>query len=614
MKKHKNFSQTFTVAAATFALLAQASAPALAASLTILHNNDGETKLLPLSISGQTYAGASRFVTAVNTVRNDRIAAGRDVLTISSGDNFLASPIFTNNLSTGTFFDAQVISAINYDVITLGNHDFDFGPNVLAQVISQTTTGTYLSANLDFSAESSLSALVGAGKLAKSTVIDRNGEKYGIVGATTTLLSNISSPGQNVGINPVVAAVQAEIDALEAAGVNKIVFTSHLQAVNEDIATLAQLRGVDIAIVGGADPLLTNNIAPPSRDVFGLTPVGPYALTQWNGANGYSGPAIVGLDGNAIPVVSTAGEYRYLGVLDVDFDANGRVTNILNTSGPIVVDNSFAPDANIEANVIAPSQAIIDGLAANIIATSSVDLDGRRSSVRTRQTNQGTLVADALRWQAQQLDAADDSVLNDQNPLVGLQNGGGLRRDSVLAAGDINELNTFEITPFDNFLAVVKDVSVTELKAILENAVSRVEFVDGRFAQISGITFEYDRNRAAGDRVLRIELEDGTVLFDSGFVIADIKVDIATINFLANGQDGYPFPALGLGFDALGITYQQALFNYITQGLDGVIGGDRYSQAFADGLIVQTPEPGSLAILGLGGLALFVSRKRRKAA
>ncbi|TXG85311.1 MAG: PEP-CTERM sorting domain-containing protein [Sphingomonadales bacterium] len=131
---------------------------------------------------------------------------------------------------------------------------------------------------------------------------------------------------------------------------------------------------------------------------------------------------------------------------------------------------------------------------------------------------------------------------------------------------------------------------------------------------MSGITFEYDRNRAAGDRVLRIELEDGTVLFDSGFVIADIKVDIATINFLANGQDGYPFPALGLGFDALGITYQQALFNYITQGLDGVIGGDRYSQAFADGLIVQTPEPGSLAILGLGGLALFVSRKRRKAA
>lgn len=614
MKKIKSFVQTFSVATATFALLAQASGPALAAALTILHNNDGESKLLPLTIGGQPYAGASRFVTAVNTVRNDRIASGRDVLTISSGDNFLASPIFANNLTTGTFFDAQVISAINYDAIILGNHDFDFGPNVLAQVISQTTTGTYLSANLNFSAESNLNALVGAGKLAKSTVIDRNGEKYGIVGATTPLITNISSPGPNIGINPVVAAVQAEIDALEAAGVNKIVFTSHLQAVNEDIATLAQLRGVDVAIIGGADPLLTNAITPPARDVFGLTPVGPYALTQWNGTNGYSGPAIVGADGNAIPVISTAGEYRYLGVLDVDFDTNGRVTNILNTSGPITIDNRFAPDANIEANVIAPSQAIINSLAANIIGTSDVALDGRRSSVRTRQTNQGTLVADALRWQAQQLDAADDSVLNDQNPLVGLQNGGGMRRDSILAAGNISELNTFDILPFDNFLAVVKDVSVTDLKTILENAVSRVEFIDGRFAQISGITFEYNRNRAAGDRVLRIELEDGTVLFDSGFVINDIKVDIATINFLANGQDGYPFPALGLGFTPLGVSYQQALFNYITDGLNGVVGGPRYSEAFANGLIVQTPEPGSLAILGLGGLALFVSRKRRKAA
>lgn len=614
MKSFNRAAKSLSVAAATFALLAQASAPALAASLTILHNNDGETKLLPLTISGQTYAGASRFVTAVNTLRNDRVAAGRDVLTISSGDNFLASPIFSSNLSTGTFFDAQVMSAINYDVITLGNHDFDFGPNVLSQVISQTTTGTFLSANLNFSAEANLNALVASGRLAKSTVITRGGEQYGVVGATTTLLSNISSPGPNVGINPVVAAVQAEIDALEAAGVNKIVFTSHLQAVNEDIATLAQLRGVDIAIVGGADPLLINTITPPARDVFNLNPIGPYALTQWNGANGYSGPAIVGSDGNPIPVVSTAGEYRYLGVLDVDFDASGRVTNILNTSGPVRIDSAFAQDANIEANVIAPSQAIINGLAANIIGVSDVALDGRRNSVRTRQANQGTLVADALRWQAEQLDAADDSVLNDQNPLVGLQNGGGMRRDSILAAGNISELNTFDILPFDNFLAVVKDVSVTQLRAILENAVSRVEFIDGRFAQISGITFEYDRNRAAGDRVLRIELEDGTVLFDSGFVITDIKVDIATINFLANGQDGYPFPGLGLGFDSLGVSYQQALFNYISDGLNGSVGGQRYSEAFANSLIVQTPEPGSLAILGLGGLALFVSRKRRKAA
>ena len=118
--------------------------PAHAFNLTILHNNDGESQLLP----DEGEAGADTYVTLINQVKSDLDAAGTPFVTVSSGDNFLASLAY--EVSEGDF-DAQVLNAIDYDAIAIGNHDFDFGSQALADFIGQVDAEIpYLSANLDF--------------------------------------------------------------------------------------------------------------------------------------------------------------------------------------------------------------------------------------------------------------------------------------------------------------------------------------------------------------------------------------------------------------------------------------------------------------------------------
>ena len=129
------------------------------------------------------------------------------------------------------------------------------------------------------------------------------------------------------------------------------------------------------------------------------------------------------------------------------------------------------------------------------IALSQVSLDGRRDEVRSRETNLGDLIADSLLWQARRL-AVDYGATP---PDVALQNGGGIRNGIVLPAGPIQLLNTFDIAPFPNLVAVLENISREQFKEILENAVSRNVDGDpdggsGRFAQVSGFRFEWSES------------------------------------------------------------------------------------------------------------------------
>jgi len=640
-----DFMRSFRFRAAALAAVVSllATTTASAASLTILHNNDAESSLFERIISGQPYAGAARFVTAVNTTRADALGAGRDVLTLNAGEATLASPVFNAGLPNGPFLDAIVVDRIGYDAQVIGNHEFDFGPNVLAEFVRETpNSGKYLSANLDFSGEAQLQALVGSGRIAKSTIITRGAERYGIVGATTEEIPFITSPG-NVITNAVIPAVQAEIDALLAAGVNKIIVVSQLQTPQVDVQLINSLRGIDILVSGGYNPLLRNDIAARTgatagaRDVFGQENVGRYPAASYSapvagpparGFNYTTGAALLNADGKQTYLVSTSGEYEYLGRLDVEFDAAGDVVEIKNTSRPILINSSFAPDSFIQANVINPANAIIASLAANVIAISEVALDGTRGSVRNRETNLGDLMADAFIFQAKQADKRDPSVLQNSR-VVGLQNGGGIRNTAVQPAGNISELFTFQTAPFTNFVSVFNDVTPQQLKGLVEFSVSQVG--GGGFGQWGGIKFIYNPARAVGDRIIFMEFEDGQDIyglnkFGVGQYIYTGLLDFVTINFTANGGDNYPFRALGLTdyeniVDETGttISYQQALFDYLSneRGLDGVVRAADYPTA-GEGRIVASavaptvPAPAALALFGLG-IAGIAFRRRRAA-
>jgi len=585
------------IAAALTAALVSASTLADVTNfrLTVLHTNDTESKLLYPSSSLQSYGGAARFKTKADQLRAAALLEGGCVM-VSSGDNVLPGPEFNASFSLpagSRFYDSIALQAIGYDAICIGNHDFDFGPEVLAQVVRGFTDGTpFLSSNLDFGPEPELAALVSKGRIAKRSTRVTQGVTVGFVGATTPDISFISSPG-DVGINSdVLGAIQAEVDALTASGVKHIIVMTHLQGISVERALAQQLRDVDVLVAGGGDELLWNpgqllipdDAADANNDGVPDARYGQYPIYETDAS------------GRQVPIITTRGDYRYVGRLVVDFDPKGNVIGIDSSSGPVrVASTAFADgvieDPLVKAQVTDPVAASVAALASNVIAISEVALDGRTSTIRSQETNEGNLCADSLLWNARLLAPGE----NVPAPVIAFQNGGGIRNNSILPAGNFTELNTFQFLPFSNFVSIIPELPVTTLKALLENAVSRVTPVpsgfptsgNGRFAQIAGFRFTYSIAANPGARVIDVVLDDGTVLVDDGVVLnPQLTIPAATIDFLCRGGDEYPLQ--GLTFRNIGVSYQQALANYIRspQGLNGVISAADYPTG-GEGRIVK---------------------------
>jgi 5'-nucleotidase len=224
-------------------------------------------------------------------------------------------------------------------------------------------------------------------------------------------------------------------------------------------------------------------------------------------------------------------------------------------------------------------------------------------NVRSKETNAGNLVADALLSEARR----QSGNFGVKAPAIALTSGGSIRNNTIIPAGKISERDTYEIVPFPDFLSVFEKVSLTTFKDLLENAVSRIDSEGhttgagtGRFAHIAGFSFEFDPSRQAieidndgnivtpGERITRVILDDETKLIDAGTMVVDpsYTLAIATIDYLARGGDQYPFGELP--FINLYITYQDALSNYIRQSLGGVITAVDYPEG-GKGRIARLP-------------------------
>lgn len=551
-------------------------------TLTILHNNDGESQLINAGEGLEDFGGVDRFKTLADRLKAEARMDG-GVIMVSSGDNFLAGPEFNVSLrrpDPEPFYDALAMDLIGYDAVCIGNHDFDFGPDILARFISgySFTRPPYLSANLDFGDEPELAELVASGQIAASAVVRADGELIGIVGATTPDLAFISSP-RNVRVDGMLReAIQAEVNGLARRGVGIIVLISHLQSIENDLELVRELRGVDVVIAGGGDDVLANPgtlLIPGDEAEIS----GPYPIIE------------LGADGNDVHVVTTAGNYRYVGRFVASFDADGVITSVdRDASGPVRVAGGGQPDAvdpnaEVRNRVVAPVIDALASLASNPVGTSEVALDGARSRIRSRETNEGNLVADALRWQSAQLASSFGGPV----PQVGIVNGGGIRNASEIPAGAISELTTFDMLPFPNFVAVVPAVPAAHFREIMENAVSKVERTSGRFAQVSGFTMvwnpegvaqELDENgnvTQRGSRIVEITLDSGAGIVENGSVVSGApEIHVATVDFLARGGDQFPFR--GARFTRFGVTYQQALVNFIREGLMGRITATAYPE------------------------------------
>lgn len=591
---------------------------AIPTSLTLFHNNDGESSLL----GSNGFGGFENFLGELETARSAATSAGRDVLTLSSGDNFLAGIAFEASQNrrdaaggigssfgsdgkSSNYYDAMALAVVNYDAITLGNHDFDFGAEVLGDFINGYRaaggTATFLSANLDFSAEPALNGLTTTTPpiIAASTIVQGDsGEQYGIVGATTETLANISSPGSNIVIGDVAAAIQAEVDALEAKGVNKIILSTHLQSIANEQQLVPLLSGIDIVVAGGGDELLANTDDALTGDPFQPNIDGPY-------------PVVADSQGTAVPIVTTVGEYRYVGKLEVEFDDAGKVTAF--GGDPILVDpNSLTVNQatgnrttaggvviNIENDILNPLQQDFDLISQEVIGSTEVFLNGIRADIRSRETNLGNLVADAFVFSATQLGGLDPNA----KAVIGVTNGGGIR--AAIDAGQVTNADVVSVLPFANSLVVINGISVADLVSALEHAVSAYPESSGGFLQVSGLKYSF--NQYTG-KIFSVALDDGTELYNAmlGGVLQDVTLDLVTNSFTAAGGDGFDEFARYLATD-LGISYAEALRLYVRDGLGGVVSADQYGQTQAR--ISAVPIPSVLLLMAAAGLLMRVRRR-----
>ncbi len=549
---------------------------------------------------------APRFSAVLNALRDQDIDGDgtpgfANTLTLSSGDAYIPGVFL--NASDDAFGgtgrgDILIQNELGFQAIAFGNHEFDLGTGLVAGLISpgeddpETTdidesyTGTafpYLSGNLDFSTDENLAGLVvpdgGAptpNSIAGTTVIDVNGEKIGVVGATTPTIVSIASP-EDVTVNPqpfegtptpeqldaLAAEIQADVDALLAANpdINKVVLLAHMQQIAIEQELAQRLSNVDIIVAGGSNTrLFDENDRPRAGD----SNQGPYPIVQTD------------VDGNPVAVVNTDGNYKYVGRLVIDFDENGVIipeSYDPTISGAYATDDQGVTEVGGEGLVDPEIQAVVDDLQevivageSNVLGLSEVFLEGRRSSVRTEETNLGNLTADA------NLAAAKDV---DPTVVVSIKNGGGIRDNigrvvvpaggvgdpdllpteeipGVKPEGGISETDIANTLRFNNELSLIT-VTAEELLALIEHGVSATlpddSATPGQFPQVGGVAFSFDATAEAGNRVqsLAIEDEDGNdidVVVQDGEIVGDPSrtFRLVTLSFLADGGDDYPFP------------------------------------------------------------------------
>lgn len=574
-------------------------------TLTILHNNDSESQILGTAgdVDGdgtvgndeeRAYGNVARFATVVEQQRQKAIrgrlpegyAGKRAALVLSAGDNVLAGPEWAASLDHGVpYYDALTMAHLRYDASTLGNHEFDFGPEVTAKFIRSTQGKVpFVSANLDFSGEPKLAALVDDGILSDRTIVRKKGERIGIIGLTTPALRSVSSP-RNVEIRDELARItNNQVAALESKGVDKIVLVSHLQDIDNERQLVHKLDDVDAVVGGGGGELLAG---PEDRLIPGDEPDYPYPIVSTDS------------DGTRVPVVTTPGEYEYVGKLVLHFDRDGHVVGWDKKASGAVRVSSVGPDAVrpdpwVSGHVVEPVRGYVQELDQTVVAQTEVALDGIREHVRSRETNLGDLLADALRWEATQqwetTQQADEYGLPEAQ--VAVENGGGMRSDSIIPPGPVTALDTYDVAPFPNFVVTVPKVPPETFKKLLERNVAAAPDTAGQFAQVSGFSFTYDTSKQAqrvdettceitrpGERVQHVELADGTVVVDGGKVVSDQPISLATNDFSARGGDCWPLGELD--FTAVGKTYQQALEEYLREGLGRTVTAEQYPKGGA---------------------------------
>ena len=499
----------------------------------ILHSNDVHGAL-----TGYAY------IAAMKAYIEER---GAEVILTDSGD-FSQGNTYVSVSKGASAVD--MMNAAGYDVVTLGNHEFDFG---YAQLMENLSAAEFhpICCNI---------ILDETGKpiLDGHTIIETaSGLKLGFFGMETPETATKVNPGMIREISfltfdAMYAAAQAEIDALRAEGADLVIALTHLGVDkeskangNRSIDLLAHVSGVDIVLDAHSHTIMT-----------------------------------AGEHGE--PIQSTGTKFDYIGVVVIDNETK------------TIEDHYLISTANLpmDADVLAKAQGImdeVDAIYGAVFAKTEVLLNGERDpGNRTEETNLGDLITDAMLWSVAKEAAPEQDEPYD---LVCITNGGGIR--ATLQPGDITMNDIHTVLPFGNTVAVVYVTGEEILEALEASTFATPEAIGG-YPQTSGFTWTLDTTKPYDQGALYILDGKETTYYGPASIR---RVSIQTVNgkpfdpaatyavvtndFCAAGGDTYNVfgraYANGSTYDT-GIPMDEATISYITEVLGGDITAEQYGE------------------------------------
>ena len=488
----------------------------MAGKTVILHTNDVHG-----AIEGYAY---------ITALKADYEAKGAEVILVDAGDYSQG----TTYVSTTKGADAvTMMNAAGYDVVTLGNHEFDYG---YAQLKENMTKANFKVLCADVYNADGTTVFD-----ANYTYTTKTGVKIGFFGMETPETQTKTNPALIKGLKfdtDLKAVAEKQVAALKDADI--VICLAHLgvDAESEPYRSTdlyAAVKGIDFIIDGHSHTVMTKG------------------------------------EKNE-PIQSTGTAFANIGVIVIDDESKKIESNSL---------YEIKEDTAKDATVAAAAKVIVDRVNNEYgikFATSKVELNGAKAPNGNRdvETNNGDLITDAMLWKVLQ---NKDGLTVNEDHVVAITNGGGIR--AAIAKGDVTKKDINTVLPFGNTVAVVY-VTGEQLLEALEASTFSTPTAVGGFPQVSGINFTihtgkaYDKNDATypestyyGPKTINrvvINSVNGKE-FKANEVYA-----VVTNNFCAAGGDTYyAFKAASAQFDT-GIPLDEAVMEYVTKELKGVIG------------------------------------------
>lgn len=494
-------------------------------TLNILHINDFHSRFDPITSSdsncnaetdakGECFGGIARLKTIIDDTRAGYAEKKAPTLLLSAGDNFQGSLYYTTYKSKVV---SDFFNQMGFDVVATGNHEFDDGPEEFLKFI-EAAKFPIIGGNFDVTRDPSL-----AGKIKGSIVVEIDGQKIGIIGATAEDTPEIAST-DDIEFYDVIQYVRGASEALDAAGVDKIILLSHI-GYTVDLQVAAALPLVDV-IVGGHSHTLLSNTAEGAA--------GPYPTMVTNP------------DGIEVPVVQANQYGKYLGDIAITWNDKGVVTKAVGE--PYLIDASVKGDAAF-AKELAELAGPIQEVTGKVIGKTTAQLVGSREVCRVEECSMGNLLADAI---------LDRTAA--QGATIAFQNSGGVR--SSIDAGNITMGDVLTVLPFSNTLATVQ-ISGADVIDALENGVSDVANGAGRFAQVAGLKYSFDLKQPVGERISDVLVKgDGDTWVP---IDEDATYTIVTNNYVRGGGDGYETFAEGDNPYDFGPPLEEVVAEYIAK-------------------------------------------------